>query len=144
MPIFSVDKTCILNMILRRRAWFLFFWFWFSLIVRLTIYFYIFHSLLKLTNSRNLISGKWLFVEIKFTFVPECPLLSCVIYASWPLASSSADASDQCLQGHLFLLMACWLWNSLHDGGSLLPMIAATTRFSPILMPSNLTYATII
>ena len=93
--------------------------------------------------------GKWflgilLLVEIRFTFVVELLLLSCVMSASCPLTSSSTQMCVIKVSKDVsFCLCYKGLWNSLYDYGSL-STILATTRLSPVFMLSNLNSTTII
>ena len=139
MPTLATDKTGSIKLILWRGSLvFIVIFIWVSPSSRFIIIFKGSLFRLQWTISRKMILGILFLVEIRFSFVVELPLLSCVMSASCPLAFSSTWMRVIKVSKDLsFCLSHKVFWNSLQDCGSL-SIMPATTKLSPIFMPSDL------
>lgn len=146
MPTFTTNKTRSIKLILWRGSLI-----FFVIFIRVSpsLRFIIIIFKVSLLGLNWLFIGKWflgilLLTEIRFTFVVELPLLSCVMSASCPLASSSTWMHVIKVSKNVsFYLCRKIFWNSLKDCGSL-SIMPVTTKLSPIFILSDLNSAMII
>ena len=125
---------------------------WRGSLVLIVIFIWVSPSLRSIIILKNLFLGfnwpflaKWflgilLLAEIRFTFLVELPLLSCVMSASCPLASSSTwMCVIKVSKDVSFCLCRKVFWNFLQDCGCLSTM-PTTTKLSPILRSPTLSF----